>query len=325
MMALSIKPSQKVKQYARVCLWGVPKAGKSHTALTLATAFAGDGGKVGVISSEYGSTKLLAHKFPHDIIDLAEADEFGRAPRNPFAPERYGEALKLFLDAGYKAIVIDSLSHAWAGTGGILEMVGDGGFSDGWGKKGDPAYNKLIDALLSARCHIIVTLRAKDAYVMEEYTKRNGERGTSPKNVGQAPVMRKGFGFEMQLTVRMDSLTAYIEASAVEDHIQKGEEIERPGPELAYRLLDALDGVEVPEPTPQESRINTCLGEFKAFYALYCAKTPDWKVQFLHKALDIAEVESLPEVYSDDDAMRIELYLATKKAARQQKVAASGK
>jgi hypothetical protein len=115
--------------------------------------------------------------------------------------------------------------------------------------------NDLVGAILAAKCHIIVTLRAKDAYELEEYTKRNGERGIAPKNVGIAPVMHKGFGYEMQLIIRMTDLTAYIQASGVEDYIHKGEEIERPGPELAYRLLEALDGVEPPAPLPTQAEL----------------------------------------------------------------------
>lgn len=249
-MALVIRPSEKVRQYARVCLWGIEKSGKTHSALMLASTLAGVDGKVGVISSEYGSSKLLSRKFPHDIIDLAEPDEQGRHVRNPFSPERYEEALRLFLNAGYSAIVIDSLSHAWAGEGGILQLVDSAGknsFSDGW-SKGTPAYDHLINTLLASRCHIIVTLRAKEAYVIESYTKRDGTTGQAPKNVGQAPVMRKNFGYEMQLIVRMENMTAHIQASGVEDFIHKGEEIDKPGPELAQRLLEALDGVEPPPP-----------------------------------------------------------------------------
>lgn len=275
-MTFTIQQAVKVRQWARVCLWGPPKQGKTHSALMLATAFAGIDGNVGVISSEYGSSKLLARKFPHDIIDLAEPDLYGNAPKNPFAPQRYEEALRAFLKAGYQAIVIDSLSHAWAGEGGILEIVDKAGFTDGWGK-GTPAYNHLISTILASRCHIIVTLRAKDAYVMEEYTRRNGERGTAPKNVGQAPVMRKGFGFEMQLTLRMDNLTAHVEASAVEEYIQKGEEIERPGPELAHRLLEAIDGAEPPVYAPAHT-----LEEVKGFFLAVYKDEARWEPFKMH-------------------------------------------
>jgi hypothetical protein len=324
-MPLQIKSAEKFKQHARVCLWGTPKAGKTHTALVLATALAGEGGKVGVISSEYASSKLLAHKFPHDIIDLSEADEHGVPVKNPFSPQRYEEALKLFTQNGYKAIVIDSLSHSWAGEGGTLEAVDKAGrnsFTDGW-RDNTPIYNHLVNAILAARCHIIVTLRAKDAYVQEEYTKRNGEKGTMPKNIGQAPVMRKGFGFEMHLTMRMDSLIGYVEASAIEDHIHKGEEIEKPGPELAYRLLDALDGAPVAEPTAQTLRIGELLREFESLYPNWCKKTPNWKDETLRKTLDIPQDEDLPTDYTDDDVYRMDLFVASKRQGAPQQNKAS--
>ncbi|SRR6266704_199053 len=322
-MVLVIQTAEKVKQFARVCLWGGPKMGKTHTALVLSQVFAGEGGKVGVISSEYGSSKLLSREFPHDIIDLAGPDEFGKPPKNPFTPERYEEALQLFLKAGYKAIVIDSLSHAWAGAGGVLEVVDNAGknsFSDGW-SKGTPMYNHLIDTILAAKCHVVVTLRAKDAYVIEEYIKRDGTKGSAPKNVGQAPVMRKGFSFEMHLTMRMDSMTGYVEASAIEKYIHKGEEIEKPGPELAYRLLEALDGVELPEPTAQEVEIGNHLAEFQSLFPSYCSKTPGWRTTVLRKALDIADGEPGPTPYTDDDVHRVSLYMASKKQERANRAA----
>jgi hypothetical protein len=320
-MALTIKPAEKHKQYARVCLWGTPKAGKTHTALAMATVLAGEDGKIGVISSEYASSKLLAHKFPHDIIDLSEADEHGGVPvKNAFAPSRYEDALNLFTQNGYKVVIIDSLSHSWAGEGGTLEAVdktGKNSFSDGW-KENTPKYNHLVNTILAARCHIIVTLRAKDAYVQEEYIKRDGSKGFMPKNIGQSPVMRKGFSFEMHLTMRMDSLTGYVEASAIEDYIQKGEEIEKPGSDLAQRLLDALDGVPLPEPTEQQVEMRRLLNEFYSLSPATYDRIPNWETMALRKALDIPS-GPLPQDYTDDDVQRMTLYVAGK---RQEKVRA---
>ncbi len=320
-MKLSIVPAEKIKQYARVCLWGVEKSGKTHTALTLATALAGEGGKVGVISSEFGSSKLLSSKFPHDIIDLVALDENGNLPRKPFTPERYEEALHLFIDAGYKAIVIDSLSHMWQGEGGILEAVGKAGknsFSDGWGEN-TPVYNRFITTILGAKCHIIITLRAKDKYEQEEYIKSNGSKGSAPKNVGEAPVIRKGFGYEMQLTLRMDGMTAYVQSSAVEEYIHKNEEIEKPGPELAYRLLEALDGVPLPEPTSQQKEMRKLLQEFYSFSPATYARIPNWEELALRKSLDLSQEDVLPTEYTDDDVSRMDLYVAQKRQEKTNK------
>lgn len=320
-MALTIKPAQKYRQFARICLWGIPKAGKTHSALALATAMAGPDGKVGVISSEYASSKLLSHRFPHDVIDLSESDENGIPVKNAFSPQRYEEALRLFIQNGYKVVIIDSLSHSWAGEGGTLEAVSKAGknsFTDGWGDN-TPIYNHLVNSILAARCHIIVTLRAKDAYVQEEYTRRDGSKGTMPRNIGMSPVMRKGFGFEMHLTMRMDSMIGYVEASAVEDYIHKGEEIEKPGEELAYRILDALDGVPLPEPTPQQIAMKKLLNDFYALSPATYARIANWQEMALRKALDVPSAQELPEEYTDDDVHRMELYLAHKRQEKANK------
>ena len=250
-MAMIIKQAQKLRQHARVCLWGIEKAGKTHAALELARSLVGESGKIGVISSERGSSSLLAWKFPHDIIDLT-VDEGNNPVRNPFTPKRYEEALQTFVQAGYQAIIVDSLSHLWEGEGGMLEFVesqsGDK-FTSGWGK-GTPIYQRFLNTLLSVPCHLVVTLRAKEAYVMEEYTKRNGDRGTAPKNVGSAPIIRKGFGFEMQLTIRVDAKVGIIQSSANEEELPKGTEIESVSDDLAPILLRWLDGAPPPERVP---------------------------------------------------------------------------
>lgn len=320
-MALQIEPAEKFRQFAHVCIWGTEKTGKTHTALTFATALAGEDGRVGVISSEHGSSRLLAHRFPHEIIDLTEANRNnGKPVPNAFAPGRYEEALKMFVDAGYKAIVVDSLSHAWAGQGGLLEVVGkfNNTFSDGWGAA-TPAYNHLIDTILSTRCHIIITLRAKDDYQMEEYIKSNGTKGQAPKNVGLAPVMRKGFGYEMQLIIRMDDLTAHIQASGIEDYIPRGTTIEKPGPELAYKLLDALDGVPLPEPTPQQVGMRNLLEELYNLSPSVYARYPNWETLALKAAFN----GNAPTDYSDEDVERMRVYVATKRQEKAAKTKAS--
>lgn len=255
-MAMIIKPAQKLRQHARVCLWGIEKAGKTHAALELASSLVGENGKIGVISSERGSSSLLAWKFPHGIIDLT-VDEGGNPVRNPFTPKRYEEALQTFVQAGYQAIIVDSLSHLWEGEGGMLEFVGSQSgdtFTSGWGK-GTPIYQHFLNTLLGVPCHLVVTLRAKEAYVMEEYTKRSGDRGTAPKNVGSAPIIRKGFGFEMQLTIRVDAKVGTIQSSANEEELPKGMEIESVSNDLAPILLRWLDGAPPPERVPALAEI----------------------------------------------------------------------
>jgi AAA domain len=319
-MALQIKKAQKFKIPARVCIWGIEKSGKTHSALSLATALAqretpeGEEVKVGVISSEYASSQLLQHRFPHEIVNLAEVDEHGNLVKNAFSPARYEEAIKLFTHAGYQAIVIDSLSHVWEGEGGILEAVskkGSNSFNDGWGEN-TPIYKHLINTILAARCHIVVTLRSKEEYKQEEYTKRNGDKGSQPKNVGQAPIIRKNFGYEMHLKLRMDSMIAYVEATAMQDYIPKGEEIENVGDELASRLLKALDGVPLPEPSAQQILMRSLLEEFYNFAPATYDRITNWETLALRKALNIP-TGPLPADYTQEQVVLMDAYVALKR------------
>lgn len=324
-MALVIQKAKKFKLPARVCIWGTEKTGKTHAALALATALAeretpeGEEVLVGVISSEYASSQLLKPKFPHEIVNLAETDENGNLVPNAFSPARYEEAIKLFIHEGYKAIVIDSLSHVWEGEGGILDSVnkkGGNSFSDGWGTF-TPIYKRLINTILAAKCHVIVTLRSKDEYKQEEYTKSNGKIGFAPKNVGQAPIIRQGFGYEMHLKLRMDEYVAHVEATAMNDYVAKGEMIENVGPDLADRLLRALDGAPLPEPSEQQKEMRTLLNELYATNPAVYARYANWEELALRKALAIPS-GVLPKDYSDEQVEGMRLYVASKKPQPKQ-------
>lgn len=317
---MQIQSAEKYKQYGRIVFWGVEKSGKTHGALALATLLA-EGGKVGVISSEYASSQLLAHRFPHDIIDLTEVDENGNIAKNAFSASRYEEAIRLFVQAGYKVIVIDSLSHLWEGEGGILDAVNSrkgNTFNDGWGEN-SPVYRKVIHTILSARCHVIVTLRAKDNYVQQDYLKNDGTKGSKPVNIGLAPVMRKNFGFEMHLKIRMDSMIGYVEATAMQAYIPRGEEIETIDENLAARLLNALDGIPLPEATAQQKAMRTLLDEFYSLAPLTYARITNWEQQALRTALGIAKGASLPTDYSDSDVENMHAYVAKRRKEKEEK------
>jgi hypothetical protein len=91
---------------------GPAGSGKTYSALVLAQAL---GGEVVVIDTERGSSAKFATEWPgfeFDVLDL----------QPPYDPERYVEAIK-FCELEYENIIIDSLSHAWSGTGGALDMV----------------------------------------------------------------------------------------------------------------------------------------------------------------------------------------------------------
>jgi hypothetical protein len=201
---MQIRKAERKKAKLRLGIAAPSGAGKTYSALLLAF---GLGGKVGLIDTEHGSGDLYANLGDYDIIPI-EA---------PYTVAKYLEAVKAFEDAGYTTVIIDSLSHAWAGDGGLLDKQGkiaDRGVNSfaAW-RSITPEHNQLVDAMLQSPCHIIATMRAKQDYVLEI----NDKGKQQPKKVGLAPVQREGMEYEF--TVMLDVDMNHI-ASASKDRTQ---------------------------------------------------------------------------------------------------------
>lgn len=183
---LQIRKAQRRKAKLRLGIAAPSGAGKTYSSLLLAF---GIGKKIGLIDTENGSGDLYAHLGEYDIITL----------QAPYEIKKYLTAIKAFEDNGYDVIIIDSLSHAWAGDGGLLDKVGkmSGNSYTNW-RSITPEHNALVEAILQSPCHVISTMRSKTEYVMEE----NEKGKLTPKKVGLAPIQREGMDYEM--TVMMD-------------------------------------------------------------------------------------------------------------------------
>lgn len=178
----------------KIGVQGPSGAGKTLGALTLATALAPNG-RVAVIDTEHGSAALYSDRLGFDTLEL-EA---------PYTSARYIEALDAAVAAGYEVVVIDSVSHQWNGSGGILnrkeqlDARGGNGYTN-WAKF-TKEHTEFQERVLAAPVHVVSTLRAKQDYVLED---KNGK--TAPKKVGLAAVQREGFEYEYSIVfeVQMD-------------------------------------------------------------------------------------------------------------------------
>jgi len=177
----------------RLGLCGPAGSGKTYTALSVASVL---GTKVAVLDSEHGSASKYADEFSFDTFTPTE-----------FSPQVYMDAIHAAEKGGYDVLIIDSLSHAWSGTGGVLEQVDNitarsksgNAFSAGW-REVSPLHAKMVDAIVGAKIHIIATMRTKTEYVVEK-----DERGRSiPRKVGMAPVQRDGMEYEFDVVCDMD-------------------------------------------------------------------------------------------------------------------------
>ena len=182
----------KERAKARIALIGPTGSGKTYTALVTAT---GLGGRIALVDTEHGSAAKYADEFAFDTL-----------PLTVFRPTTLVDVLAVAAHDGYDVMIVDSLSHFWSGTGGMLEQVDDaakraggGGSFAGW-KEARPQERAMIDALLAYPGHLIVTMRTKTEYVVE-----SDERGRKvPRKVGLKPEQREGIEYEFDIVGDLD-------------------------------------------------------------------------------------------------------------------------
>lgn len=241
MTKLAFAPATKEASKARIALCGPSGSGKTYTALALATALSE---QVAVIDTERGS----ASKY----VGL-NSWQFDTVQPDSYSPQSLVELLGVAAGAGYGVVVVDSLSHYWEGTDGMLEQVdrksGANKFTSGW-KEMRPEERKMIDALIAYPGHVIATLRTKTEYVIVE----NDRGKKEPQKIGLKPIQREGIEYEFDLIGELDvQNTMRVTKSRI--HTLTNAVIPLPGEDLAHQIDEWLsDGVQVPTATEYRKR-----------------------------------------------------------------------
>lgn len=178
------KKAVRKRTMLKLAIVGPSGTGKTMSALRLATGFGAK--KIGVIDCENGSASLYADRWNFEVLDMVP----------PFTTEKYISAIQDAEKAGIDFLIMDSISHAWAGTGGLMEQKdaldksGKGSGYTNWGpitKK----HEAFKSAFLQANMHIVCTMRSKQDYILVE------EKGKQvPKKVGMAAIQRDGMEYE---------------------------------------------------------------------------------------------------------------------------------
>jgi hypothetical protein len=174
---------------------GPSGVGKSVTADRLAKAL---GSRIAVICTERGS----ACKYIGEVFDPAEGPiQFDVEELTSFAPAKYTSLIEEAGRAAYDVLVIDGLSQAWEGLEGALEQVDRKGGNrfTAW-RDVTPMHLRMVDAILTSPCHVIVTMRSKTAYVLE----KNEQGKEVPRKVGVQPIQRPGMEYEFDIYGSMD-------------------------------------------------------------------------------------------------------------------------
>lgn len=186
---MMFQKAERKKAKLRLGISGPSGSGKTYSSLLVAFGMTNDWDKIALIDTERGSGELYSDLGSYSVCQLTP----------PFEPQKYIAAINAAEDASFEVLIIDSLSHAWNGEGGMLEMVDNiaagsksGNSFTAW-RDVTPWHNKLVNTILQSRCHIIVTVRSKTEYVMSE----DGNGKKVPKKVGMAPVFRDGLEYEV--------------------------------------------------------------------------------------------------------------------------------
>lgn len=242
-MTLAFKKATRAQAKLRMVIMGTAKAGKTATSLRVASAL---GQKIAFIDTERGSASKYAGDWCD--FDVLELDDF--------SPNAYVEAIHVAESAGYDVIVVDSLSHAWFGKGGALEIVDDKAARSAskntfmaW-RDVTPMHNRLVDAIVGCKAHVICTLRTKTEYIIESTT-RNGRTVQEPRKIGMAPIQREGMDYEFDVVCEINQEHVMV-VQGTRCPAVDGMRVEKPGPEFGEILKEWLsDG---PASTPPQGQ-----------------------------------------------------------------------
>lgn len=193
-MSYHFKKAVRKQTSVLLALAGPSGSGKTYSAIRFARGLTD--GRIAVIDTEAGRALHYADMFDFDHLDL----------KPPFSPTAYLEAIKQAEADGYKAIIIDSMSHEWAGDGGMQDMHDDavermsGGDSQkaervNVGAWRDPKrdHKRMISGFLQSRSHLLFCLRAEEKIKMQKDEK--GKMQIVP--MGWQPICEKNFMYEM--------------------------------------------------------------------------------------------------------------------------------
>ena len=193
-----IKRAERTQVRLRLALQGSSGGGKTATSLLLAKGMIAELERrgvlpdlpchIGLLDTERDSAKLYSHIVPFDTIVLTP----------PYSPKRYLGAMRALEAAGYSVIILDQITHEWYGEGGILQMVRESKEFNDFAKWNGPSqeHELFIDTLLKSPAHLIVTMRSKTAWVLEDEVGRDGKTRKKPKRIGMAAKQREGTEYE---------------------------------------------------------------------------------------------------------------------------------
>ena len=198
------RKAERSRVKARIALAGPSGSGKTMSALLLAYGLVNDWNKIAMIDTEMGSGELYTGSKVEGLV-IGQYQYCRIEP--PYTVEKYIDTMRMAENSKeIEVVIIDSTSHAWAGSGGLLDRQGK--IADASKSKNTwtawrtitPLHNQFIDIMMQSRMHVIATLRSKAEYAQS--TDANGR--VKIEKLGMAPIQREGFEYEFTVFFDLD-------------------------------------------------------------------------------------------------------------------------
>lgn len=195
--------TQDVSKTLLIGVAGATGSGKTESGIRIGLGIAkAEGGELFVIDTENKRALNKKNRYRFRHMDM----------QAPYSPERYKEAIEAAMDAGAKAIFVDSFSHEWDGDGGlsedaatILERMSKGDAARAerltmlsW-KEPKLRHKKLMSFLRKCDVPIIFGLRSEPKVKFQKDA--NGKQQIV--DAGWLPIAEKMFGFDMLIYALM--------------------------------------------------------------------------------------------------------------------------
>jgi hypothetical protein len=200
-----IHEATRPKMFGRAMVSGPSGSGKTWTSLSIASylvafenflAAGGNAADVKPGDIDLGTVEkkdiLVVDTEKESALTYADVFQFshlGWAP--PYDPTELRSTLEELESDPPKVVIIDSFSKFWHGQGGILDLAG--GAIGGW-KTARPMQEALVEQVLSTSAHIILGVRSKMEYAIEQ---SHGK--TTVAKLGLSPMQDDNLVYEMNV------------------------------------------------------------------------------------------------------------------------------
>lgn len=182
-MSIQFTRATRAQVPLKLGITGPSGSGKTTAALRLTRGLVGNS-PIAFLDTENGSASLYADITPFDVINMIP----------PYQVAKFNATIQAAVDAGYKALIIDSASAEWQellAEKEALDSRGGNSFAN-WGSI-TKKHEEFLKAIRNAPIHLILCLRAKQEHVQD----KDGNGKTTIRKVGMAAIQREGMEYEL--------------------------------------------------------------------------------------------------------------------------------